>query len=522
MSLHQFRIGPRLAIVFGFVIALSILSNVLALRNLAQLQANLDDIVNDNYVKVRLTRQLGQSIQTVTSIITHVVFLDDPARVEQERAKLPAARELYVTSLKALEQMPTDATGKANRARIADTIAKARGFSGKILELAAAGQRAEAARLLVQDSMPATDEVLAAIAANIAYQEHNSAAQYQAAADDYRTARTTMIVSALLCVLLAAVAAFTLTRSITRPLAQARQMLQKVAEGDLSNRVEVDRRDEVGELLNGLRTMQHKLSELVQDVRRNADGVATASVQIAQGNQDLSGRTEQQAASLEQTAASMEELNSTARQNAANANQANDLARAASAVAQRGGEVVGQVVSTMREINDSSRRIADIIGVIDGIAFQTNILALNAAVEAARAGEQGRGFAVVATEVRSLAQRSAGAAKEIKSLIGASVDRVEVGTGLVDQAGHTMSEIVQGIARVTDLLGGIAVASQEQTQGIEQVSAAVSGMDQVTQQNAALVEQAAAAAESLKGQAGALVSTVGAFRLAQEGRAGAV
>ena len=259
--------------------------------------------------------------------------------------------------------------------------------------------------------------------------------------------------------------------------------------------------------------MQSSLAQVVGHVRGSADGVATASSQIAQGNQDLSFRTEQQASSLQQTAASMEQLGSAVLQNADNASQANQLARNASAVAVQGGEVVGQVVTTMRSINESSKRIADIISVIDGIAFQTNILALNAAVEAARAGEQGRGFAVVATEVRSLAQRSASAAKEIKTLITASVERVEQGTFLVDQAGSTMAEIVSAITRVTDIVGEISASSSQQGNGVAQVGQAVNQMDQATQQNAALVEQSAAAAESLKLQAQQLVQAVAVFKL---------
>jgi methyl-accepting chemotaxis protein len=287
-----------------------------------------------------------------------------------------------------------------------------------------------------------------------------------------------------------------------------------VRDGNLAMAIRDDARDELSPLLATLRDMQTALAGVVGSVRQNADGVATASAQIAQGNHDLSSRTEQQASALEETAASMEELSSTVRQNADNARQGNQLAQNASSVAMRGGEVVGQVVDTMKGINDASRRIADIIGVIDGIAFQTNILALNAAVEAARAGEQGRGFAVVASEVRSLAGRSAEAAKEIKGLISDSVQRVEQGTALVDQAGATMTEVVTAIRRVTDIMGEISAASTEQSQGVAQVGEAVTQMDQATQQNAALVEQSAAAAESLKAQARQLVQAVAVFRLA--------
>ena len=306
-------------------------------------------------------------------------------------------------------------------------------------------------------------------------------------------------------------------RSIQRPLDGCSRLARKIADGDLTphEQPEHRRQDSIGELGRALSNMQGSLARVVGNVRQNAEGVATASAQIAQGNQDLSQRTEEQASALEETAASMEQLSSTVKQNADNARQANQLALSASGVAVKGGEVVGQVVATMKGINDSSKKIADIISVIDGIAFQTNILALNAAVEAARAGEQGRGFAVVASEVRSLAGRSADAAKEIKALINASVERVEQGTRLVDQAGVTMTEVVNSIKRVTDIMGEISAASIEQSSGVAQVGEAVSQMDQATQQNAALVEQSAAAAESLKGQAQQLVQAVAVFKLGE-------
>jgi methyl-accepting chemotaxis protein len=312
-----------------------------------------------------------------------------------------------------------------------------------------------------------------------------------------------------------------LSRQIVLPLARAVELADKVAHGQLNNTIDIQGKDEIAALLRSLNEMQGSLAKLVRNVRQGSEGVATASAEIAQGNNDLSARTEQQASSLEETAASMEELGSTVRQNADSARQANQLAQSASSVAVQGGVVVDQVVQTMKGINESSRKIADIISVIDGIAFQTNILALNAAVEAARAGEQGRGFAVVASEVRSLAGRSAEAAKEIKSLIGASVERVEHGTALVDQAGSTMKEVVDSIKRVTDIMGEISAASGEQSAGVQQVGEAVTQMDQATQQNAALVEEMAAAASSLKSQAQELVQVVAAFKI-DEGTLGSL
>jgi methyl-accepting chemotaxis protein len=309
-----------------------------------------------------------------------------------------------------------------------------------------------------------------------------------------------------------------LSRQIVQPLQQAVDLADQVAHGNLCSSIAMSAngKDEVAALLGSLKAMQANLVKLVGNVRQGSEGVATASAEIAQGNHDLSARTEQQASALEETAASMEELSSTVKQNADSARQANQLAMNASTVAIKGGEVVGQVVETMKGINESSRKISDIISVIDGIAFQTNILALNAAVEAARAGEQGRGFAVVASEVRSLAGRSADAAKEIKSLINASVERVEHGTALVDQAGVTMTEVVSSIKRVTDIMGEISAASNEQSLGVSQVGEAVSQMDQTTQQNAALVEQMAAAASSLKSQAQELVQVVAVFNLGSD------
>ncbi|MBS7779754.1 methyl-accepting chemotaxis protein [Acidovorax sp. CCYZU-2555] len=344
----------------------------------------------------------------------------------------------------------------------------------------------------------------------------------QAAAAAYDAARIWVVAGVGLSAIIAALFGALVTRSVTRPARQAVDAANHIAQGDLSQAIAPGNKDEMGDLLQALQRMQTSLVQTVNSVRNNAEGVATASAQIASGNSDLSGRTEEQASALEQTAASMEQLGSTVRQNADNARQANQLALNASAVAVQGGDVVAQVVGTMKGINDSSRKIADIIGVIDGIAFQTNILALNAAVEAARAGEQGRGFAVVASEVRSLAQRSAEAAKEIKSLISASVERVAQGTHQADLAGETMTEVVGAIRRVTDIMGEISAASSEQSTGVAQVGEAITQMDQATQQNAALVEESAAAADSLQRQAQDLVQAVAVFRLAQGAQARAI
>lgn len=337
--------------------------------------------------------------------------------------------------------------------------------------------------------------------------------EYARSVNAYQRVRTASIAGLTIGLLLAIFVGWWLVRAISIPIERAVKVAGSVASGDLTQEIDTRSKDEMGKLMQALKAMSDGLMEIVCQVRSGTDRIANASAEIASGNMDLSSRTEAQASSLEETAASIEELTSTVKQNAENAHQANALVASASEVASKGGAVVSQVIDTMGSIHDSSRKIVDIIAVIDGIAFQTNILALNAAVEAARAGEQGRGFAVVASEVRNLAQRSAGAAKEIKALINDSVEKVETGSRLVDEAGATMREIVDSVRRVTDLMGEISAASREQSSGIDQINQAITQMDQVTQQNAALVEQAAAASQALQEEAGALAKVVGVFKL---------
>jgi len=387
----------------------------------------------------------------------------------------------------------------------------------RTIQLASSGEFEAAARNLAADTVPKFNALRDTVFALLDLQSKIAEQEYAQAQTDFQT--IFMILSAIMIVSIVAAAVFgmLLLKSIVDPLNEAIEIAHKVASGDLTSNITVgSTKSSTGRLLQALKEMNDSLIDLVGKVRSSTDQITTASGEIASGNSDLSQRTEEQASSLEETASSMEELTSTVRQNADNARQANQLAAGASEVAVKGGAVVGQVVQTMSSINESSKKIVDIISVIDGIAFQTNILALNAAVEAARAGEQGRGFAVVATEVRTLAQRSAAAAKEIKELISDSVAKVEDGTRLVDEAGATMDEIVSAVKRVTDIMSEISAASQEQSSGIEQVNQAVTQMDEVTQQNAALVEEAAAAAESMQEQAQSLTQAVSVFRLSGE------
>jgi methyl-accepting chemotaxis protein len=386
----------------------------------------------------------------------------------------------------------------------------------QLLQLIQQADTPAADALLAGKVLPASQEYLAAMQAVQSHEVERARAEGEHLQAEIARAGKVLLLLTLLSVAVGAAMAWFITRSITRPLHQGVAAASVIASGDLSQAVGSAQRDETGELLRALGRMQDALRNLVGQVRHSTDSIGTASAEIATGNQDLSQRTEQTASNLQQAASSMEQLTGTVRQSADSARQANQLAGSAAEVAARGGVVVSQVVATMDDINASSKKIADIIGVIDGIAFQTNILALNAAVEAARAGEQGRGFAVVAGEVRSLAQRSAEAAKEIKGLIGASVEKVQGGSKLVADAGRTMTEIVGSVQRVSDIIGEITAAATEQSQGIGEVNTSVTQLDQMTQQNAALVEQSAAAAESLREQAARLAKLVDTFRLADD------
>jgi len=517
MRISDFRIGVRLGAAFGLVLLLFGISSGVGISRLASLNDHVEDLARRRIVGIGLIRDVKDNANVVARAVRNSVLSDDAEVIAAEIKRVVDARasddKLLATLDKDIELEP----GKALLAAFAQTRAPYAAAIDKVTALAQDNQDAQACALLLGEVRKAQAAYFKALDALVEFQVDVAHKAADSAAGDYRQARAALIALALGAMAATFLLALWITRSITRPVARAMGACRRIEAGDLGAEIQVGGKDEVGQLLASLRAMQAHLSAVVGGVRNSSDSVATASAQIAQGNLDLSQRTEQQASALQQTAATMEELSATVRSNVDSARQANDLAQGASAVAARGGAVVGQVVATMHGISESSRRIGDIIGVIDGIAFQTNILALNAAVEAARAGEQGRGFAVVAGEVRSLAQRSAEAAKEIKGLIGRSVEQVEQGTVLVDQAGRTMDDIVGSIRRVTDIVGEITSASAEQSSGFQQVGDAVGLMDRATQQNAALVEESAAAAESLKGQARQLVEAVAVFRLSHDG-----
>ena len=513
IAIKNLKVGTRLGAAFAVSLALTIGLAAFCVVELAEVRGASREMEAHWVPSLRLSSAINVVIESVkTAELRHVMTPspDDKANMEKALASLQGELSRLST---AYEALPTDDAAQQHWKSFQAAWSAYLADNKKIITMSQQYRTDEALELVNGHSSAQFDAAVLELKALVDLNVEGVQAASQASDQEYQAARL-WIAGALAAILaLGATASVRITRSITRPIDQAVKVARTVAAGDLTSRIEVTSRDETGQLLDALKHMNDSLVGIVSNVRQSSDSIATGSSQIASGNADLSQRTEQQAASLQQTAASMEQLTSTVKQNADTAREANRLAGGASAAAARGGQVVDRVVGTMNEITASSRRISDIIGVIDGIAFQTNILALNAAVEAARAGEQGRGFAVVASEVRTLAQRSAGAAKEIKALIGQSVEKVEAGCKLVDDAGHSMADIVGQVEGVTALIAQISAASAEQTQGIGQVGDAVQQLDHVTQQNAALVEQSAAAAEQLKQQAVALAGVVGAFRL---------
>ena len=511
--MKNLKIGTRLGIGFALVLALMACIAGIGVFRLQGVGDAVQEMVQRSLVKERLAANWLLNTSS-NSVRTFALVKSNDAEVQAYLQKQMSKTSAGISETQAkLEAMLDSPEEQAISADIKEKRSQYVGLRNTILKLKAEGKQDEAAALTNDKLVPMLEVYDASIRGMLTHQAERIDKAAEAVHGLNRAGRANVIVLAVVALLLGGVLAWLLTRSITRPLNEAVRVAQTVADGDLTSRIESSSRDETGQLMQALKNMNASLATVVSGVRQGTDAIATASGQIAAGNQDLSSRTEEQASSLEQTAASMEELTSTVKQNADNARQANQLALSASEVAVKGGNVVGQVVDTMASINASSKKIVDIIGVIDGIAFQTNILALNAAVEAARAGEQGRGFAVVASEVRNLAQRSGAAAKEIKGLIDDSVGKVDMGSALVGEAGKTMAEIVGSVKRVTDIIGEITAASQEQSTGIEQVNQAIAQMDQVTQQNAALVEEAAAAAQSMQEQAASLVGAVSVFRL---------
>jgi methyl-accepting chemotaxis protein len=510
----RFKISTRLFLLIGVLSLLLTGIGFVGLAGIARTNDALETVYEDRTVPLSQVTDIQQRLLRNRLAIANSVIDRDPEKIARYTAEVEANIAVISKSWEAF--MATHHTPE--EAKLAQRFAEVRArFVGEGLKPAVATLKANdvegAHKLIVEKIRPLYGPVGEAIDALVQLQLQEAKREYEEAVARYQRLRLLALLSIAGGLVFAWGFGWVLVRGVVRALQQAVQASNAVAQGDLSITIDARGRDEIAELMRALNRMKDQLAGVVARVRANSEQVAAASAQIAQGNNDLSGRTEEQASALQQTAASMEQLSATVRQNAASAEQANDLAHGASSVAVKGGEVVRQVVDTMRDINDSSKKIADIISVVDGIAFQTNILALNAAVEAARAGEQGRGFAVVAGEVRTLAQRSAEAAKQIKSLIGASVERVERGSQLVDQAGTTMQEVVQAIERVTTIMNEISGASAQQASGVAQIGDAVSQMDQTTQQNAALVEESAAAAESLKAQAQALVQAVAVFRL---------
>ncbi|MDE2417969.1 MAG: MCP four helix bundle domain-containing protein [Burkholderiales bacterium] len=517
MSFGNMKVAHRLAMAFGAVLLMVLLTSVFSINRMAASQTDLEDILQENNAQTKYFNDMASSVHRASLVLRNLILQTDTSDQETELAKLKKARADYAEAWAALQKTPADEKMLAQRAKVDAARIASVEPSDRVVDMAMNGQKSLAVATLLSEANPAIVKFQQAVDEALVLQVEIDQAQFRQSDASYKFTRTVLIIADVLVIALAGVLGWLVTRSITRQLGgepgAAAELAHRVSLGDMTAHVDLASGD-TSSLMAQLKVMQEGLVKVVSTVRTGSESVATASAEIAQGNHDLSARTEQQASALEETAASMEELGSTVKQNADAARQANQLAQSASSVAIQGGEVVAQVVDTMKGINESSRKISDIISVIDGIAFQTNILALNAAVEAARAGEQGRGFAVVASEVRSLAGRSAEAAKEIKALIGASVERVEQGTALVDKAGATMTEVVSAIRRVTDIMGEISAASSEQSLGVAQVGEAVGQMDQTTQQNAALVEQMAAAASSLKSQANELVQVVASFKLA--------
>lgn len=513
MKFNDLKISTRLTLGFGLMALLIGLMGTLSMALANNADKAFHSIIDDRFPKVLNLHVAKEDVTEVELLLTQMLLDTNAESIQQHQASINSKRQHITQLFDALAPQITSSKGKA---ALEETL-RARGeYVAQLLrysEHVTAGRLQEARAILTGSMAAPRQAYFEALNGLIDYQESLAKTAQADAVAAVSTLNATVLSITGLALVAGTVIGLRIVRSTTEPLRRAVDTARAVAAGDLSLPITYRGTNETAQLLKSLQEMQQSLVLLVGQVKSSSERVSYASAEIAQGNNDLSARTEQQASALQETAASMEQLNATVRQNAENSRQANQLAQTATSIAVQGGEVVADVVRTMKDINDSSSKISEIIGVIDSIAFQTNILALNAAVEAARAGEQGRGFAVVATEVRVLASRSAEASREIKGLIGSSVDRVEAGATLADRAGHTMSEVVAAIRRVTDIMGEISAASTEQSQGVDQINEAVTQMDHATQQNAALVEEMAAAAASLNHQAGELVHTISTFKL---------
>jgi methyl-accepting chemotaxis protein len=514
--LTRLRIGPRLAACFAVVVALLVATAAIGVSKIDAVDASTETILHDRFVKVRLAQTVENEVNRQARALRTALIAADAQVVHGELAKLEDSGPVVAAAVERLQQTIHTERGKAALARLVEARTAFRADEERLIAMIKAGQVDEGRAFLVKDLLPLQTAYLAAVEAFSQTQVDGMEQFGKEAAELAASAKLQMLALSALAILLAAALGLVLAKSITRPVDAAVRVAERVAQGDLGADIRTDATDELGRLMAALRGMNGNLSAIVRQVRHSSDSIATGTSQIAAGNADLSHRTEEQASNLQQTAASMEQMAATVRQNADAARAAAGRAEAATRAATLGGQVVGQVVSAMGDIGACSRKISEITGLIDGIAFQTNILALNAAVEAARAGEQGRGFAVVAGEVRSLAQRATVAAKEIRSLIGHTVQQVDAGSRLVGEAGTTMDELVTQVREVATLITEIDSATRQQATGLDQVSGAVAQLDQVTQQNSALVEESAAASESLKQQALTLSETVRAFRLAGE------
>ena len=512
-TLNNLKISTRLASTFAMLVTAMLAIAVTAVFQMGVMWRNADEIANIWLPKSVSVNQMGSALASYRMAELQFVMSTVDSDSDELAKKMGKIQTAFQADSKAFSDSITDDEERKLFESFSTDWKAYLLIHQQVVSLTKQFQADQGKRLLNTTAAKLFDKSTATLNQLVDISHKGAADEGAMTVTTYNTARATMLGIALLGVALAVAAALVLIRSITRPLSEAVTAIERVAGGDLSVVIHANTRDEAGQLLHALNAMQHSLIEVVSKVRHGSESVSSASEEIASGNQDLSNRTEQQASALEQTNAHMSRLSGAVSENAENARQANQLAQSASTLAVRGGTVVGQVVQTMKGINDSSRKIADIISVIDGIAFQTNILALNAAVEAARAGEQGRGFAVVASEVRSLAGRSAEAAKEIKSLINASVERVEHGSTQVGQAGQTMTELVDAIQKVAHIMGEISNSSHEQASGVQQVGTAIANMDQTTLQNAAMVEEIAAAANTLRNQASELVGAVSVFKV---------